>query len=420
MTILPRRTPASVANHAHSAVDAETLRAAGEIVEDVRRRGWTAVCEHALLLGDVTTSTQLVYTAADLQRELDRVNPTDVSLLKRSADQIRAFAVAQRAALTDFSMPLPGGRGGHRVIPVQRAGCYAPGGRYPLPSSVLMTAVTARAAGVQEVWIASPRPSPITLAAAAISGADGLIAIGGAQAIAAMAFGTHVVPRCDMVVGPGNRWVTAAKQLLSGEVGIDMLAGPSELLIIADHTAPPALIAADLLAQAEHDSDAVPMVLCTSAEVLEQVELELEQQLRSLPSAATAEAACANGFAVLVPDLATAIALSDALAPEHLEIMTADASAVAAQCRYYGGIFIGAQSAEVFGDYAIGPNHVLPTGRTARFASGLSVHTFLKVRTWIERDVSQSAEQVIAETARFARLEGLEGHARAAEARRTT
>ena len=418
MTLLPRPSLDEITKRSPGAVDQETLRTAAAIIDDIRRRGWIAVREHGQRLGDIGPSTQLVYDAADLRRELSRVNSEDIALLERSASQIRDFAAAQRATLSDLSMPLPGGRGGHRVLPVQRAGCYAPGGRYPLPSSVLMTAVTARAAGVQEVWIASPRPSPITLAAAAISGADGLIAIGGAQAIAALAIGTEPVPRCDIVVGPGNRWVTAAKQLLAGEVGIDMLAGPSELLIIADHTADAAIIAADLLAQAEHDSDAVPMLLCISGQLIDQVEIELQKQLLSLPSAATAIAACANGFAIQVPDLATATRLSDSIAPEHLEIMTHDSPAVAADCRNYGGIFIGSQSAEVFGDYAIGPNHVLPTGRTARFASGLSVLTFLKVRTWIELSAAPLLEQIITNTARLARLEGLEAHARAAEARK--
>jgi len=418
MTLLPRPSLDEITKRSPGAVDQETLRTAAAIIDDIRRRGWIAVREHAQRLGDIGPSTQLVYDAADLRRELSRVNSEDIALLERSASQIRDFAAAQRATLSDLSMPLPGGRGGHRVLPVQRAGCYAPGGRYPLPSSVLMTAVTARAAGVQEVWIASPRPSPITLAAAAISGADGLIAIGGAQAIAALAIGTEPVPRCDIVDGPGNRWVTAAKQLLAGEVGIDMLAGPSELLIIADHTADAAIIAADLLAQAEHDSDAVPMLLCISSQLINQVEIELQKQLLSLPSAATAIAACANGFAIQVPDLATATRLSDSIAPEHLEIMTHDSPAVAADCRNYGGIFIGSQSAEVFGDYAIGPNHVLPTGRTARFASGLSVLTFLKVRTWIELSAAPLLEQIITNTARLARLEGLEAHARAAEARK--
>jgi len=418
MTLLPRPSLDEITKRSPGAVDQETLRTAAAIIDDIRRRGWIAVREHGQRLGDIGPSTQLVYDAADLRRELSRVNSEDIALLERSASQIRDFAAAQRATLSDLSMPLPGGRGGHRVLPVQRAGCYAPGGRYPLPSSVLMTAVTARAAGVQEVWIASPRPSPITLAAAAISGADGLIAIGGAQAIAALAIGTEPVPRCDIVVGPGNRWVTAAKQLLAGEVGIDMLAGPSELLIIADHTADAAIIAADLLAQAEHDSDAVPMLLCISGQLIDQVEIELQKQLLSLPSAATAIAACVNGFAIQVPDLATATRLSDSIAPEHLEIMTHDSPAVAADCRNYGGIFIGSQSAEVFGDYAIGPNHVLPTGRTARFASGLSVLTFLKVRTWIELSAAPLLEQIITNTARLARLEGLEAHARAAEARK--
>ncbi len=188
-------------------------------------------------------------------------------VLKRTADRIRVFAESQRKSLVDVTMKIPGGEAGHTVSPVNTAGCYAPGGRYPLPSSVLMTAITARAAGVPQVWVASPRPAVATLAAAHVAGADGFIAIGGAQAIGAMAYGVGM-PACDVIVGPGNKWVTAAKSLVSGICGIDMLAGPSEVLVIADGTADADVIAADLLAQAEHDPEARPILISTDAEIV--------------------------------------------------------------------------------------------------------------------------------------------------------
>ena len=208
-----------------------------------------------------------------------------------------------------------------RVAPVDRAGCYAPGGRFPLPSSVLMTAVTARAAGVRDVWVASPRPDDVTLAAAAVAGADALLAVGGAQAIAALAYGAGDVPPCDVVVGPGNRWVTAAKKLVAGHVGIDMLAGPSELVVLADASADPATVAADLLAQAEHDPDALPVLVATDAELVDRVEIELERQLAALPTRDTAEPAIGNGFAVMAGNLDDAIEVCDRLAPEHLQVL---------------------------------------------------------------------------------------------------
>ena len=209
-----------------------------------------------------------VLDKSDLAAAWERVGAEVQALLTRVAGRIRSFAEAQRAALTDVDVAVPGGRAGHKVAPVEVAGCYAPGGRYPLPSSVLMTAVTARAAGVQRVFVASPRPTDVTLAAAHIANADGLLAVGGAQAIAAMAYGVGDVPACDVIVGPGNRWVTAAKSIVSGRCGIDMLAGPSECLVLADETADADIVAADLLAQAEHDADALPVLVTTSTELV--------------------------------------------------------------------------------------------------------------------------------------------------------
>jgi phosphoribosyl-ATP pyrophosphohydrolase/phosphoribosyl-AMP cyclohydrolase/histidinol dehydrogenase len=299
-------------------------------------------------------------------------------------------------------------------VPIERAGCYAPGGRFPLPSSVLMAVVTARAAGVAEVWVASPRPAQVTLAAAFVAGADALLAVGGAQAIGALAFGAGEVPACDAIVGPGNRWVTAAKQRVAGHVAIDMLAGPSELVVLSDDTGDPVLIAADLLAQAEHDTDALPVLVSLDPTLPERVRVELAKQIETLPTAETARAALIQGFAVIEPDLERAVAIVDTLAPEHLQILLADPGLAADRVRHAGALFLGPKSAEVLGDYGAGPNHVLPTSRGARSRAGLSVFTFLRIRTWME--LSDPAE-VARDAAALARLEGLEAHARAADLR---
>lgn len=398
-------------------VDRETLTAASRIVEDVRLRGEAALIEHARRLGDLDQGGRLIYDADDLRQALNLLTAEEHELLERTAERIGNFAAAQRAALSEITVPVPGGRAGHTVSAVERAGCYAPGGRFPLPSSVLMTAVTARAAAVSDVWVASPRPAPITLGAAAVAGATALLAAGGAQAVAALAFGAGTVPACDVVVGPGNRWVTAAKQLVSGRVRIDMLAGPSELVVFADDTADPALVAADLLAQAEHDPDAIPALVTTSGALAADVDAALEAQLASLPTAENARRALANGFAVVVGSIDEGVDACDLLAPEHLEIMTAADARVAVRLAHYGALFVGPRSAEVIGDYGAGPNHVLPTGRTARFSGGLSVFDFLRVRTWLELDDVPGARELARDAASLARLEGLEAHARAADRR---
>jgi len=419
MLLLKRRDPDQIARDRRDPVDAATLAEAKFIVDDVRARGRAALVEHAERLGDLKPGQAVVVDRAGLRRALEQLPASQRVLLESAAERISAFARAQRSCLKDFDMPVLGGVAGHRVAPVARAGCYAPGGRFPLPSSVLMTALTARASGVSEVIVASPRPALATLAAAALADADALLAVGGAQAIAALAYGAgQDLPPVDLIVGPGNRWATAAKMVVSGTVGIDMLAGPSEVLIIADAAADPRLIAADLLAQAEHDADAVPMLVTNSGLLLDTVEEELERQLVDLPTAAIARQALVNGFAAVVATIDKAIELSDRLAPEHLEIMTADSETVAARCKNYGAIFIGAASAEVFGDYGLGPNHVLPTAGCARFTAGLSVFTFLRCRTFLHVSPARGElNRLASETAEFARLEGLEAHARAAAAR---
>jgi phosphoribosyl-ATP pyrophosphohydrolase/phosphoribosyl-AMP cyclohydrolase/histidinol dehydrogenase len=329
------------------------------------------------------------------------------------ASRIKHFAQAQREALADVDVEVTGGRAGHRWVPVSAVGAYAPGGRHPLPSSVLMTVIPAWVAGVKTVWVASPRPTDVTMAAAAVAGADGLLAVGGAQAIAALAFGT-LSPACDLIVGPGNKYVTAAKKHVFGEVGIDGLAGPSEILVIADEHADPALVAADLLAQAEHDIDALPMLVTTSLRLDNNVDYEIALQLADLPTSTVARQALTNGFALVVGSLEEAVAAAEHVAPEHLALHVDQPDALLKDLASYGSVFIGGQSAEAFADYGVGPNHVLPTGGGARFQSGLSIHTFLKAPTWSRLD---DPSQLVDDTVLLARLEGLEAHARAARRR---
>lgn len=415
MSVLPlvpaRDVPAGAAPFADDAL-ADRVAA---IVGEVRRGGDRALLAHARRLGDLAPGGRWRHGREALSAALGRIAPEVRERLSRSAERIRRFAEAQRDCLGDLDTGVAGGRAGHRFLPVEKVGCYAPGGRHPLPSSLLMSVVPARVAGVGLVQVATPRPADLMLAAAALAGADRVIGVGGAQAIAALAYGTESVERCDLVVGPGNRWVTAAKKLVYGDVGIDLLAGPSELVVLADGEADPELVAADLVAQAEHDTDARPVLVSTDAALAAAVQAALSRQLASLPEAATAAASLRAGCCTVASGLDEAVALCNRLAPEHLEVMVSDPDRVLPGLRNYGALFVGAGSAEVFGDYGFGPNHVLPTSGGARFTSGLSVLTFLRPATWMRLDAA--AAPAVRDAAALARLEGLEGHARAAERR---
>ena len=419
MTAAHLLRPRTVAELAHrgGGRDPETLATAARIVADVRTRGEVALREHAERFGDLPRDAPLYYDRPELARALAALAPEHRARLERVAARIAAFAEAQRRALGPVSVPVPGGVAEHCIAPMERAGCYAPGGRYPLPSSVLMTALTARVAGVGDVWVASPKPHPLTLAAAAVAGANGVLAVGGAQAIAALAYGAGPIAPRDVIVGPGNCYVAAAKQLVAGTVAIDMLAGPSELVVFADSSADPATVAADLLAQAEHDPDALPVLVTVDATLVERVERQLASRLDDLPTAEVARAALAHGGAIVVSSVDDAIAACDAIAPEHLQLELRDADAVAPRFAHYGALFVGAGSAEVLGDYGAGPNHVLPTGGTARSSGGLSVYTFLRVRTWLRIADCAAARPLVEDAVWLGRAEGLEAHARAAERR---
>ncbi|KPK03982.1 MAG: hypothetical protein AMS20_09470 [Gemmatimonas sp. SG8_28] len=411
------RTLADVLAARSAGVDRAALTAVREIVEDVRREGDRALRRWAMHFGELKAGEPVFLDRHAIESALDRIEPEAVERLQRVAGRIRRFAEAQRAAVRDHEVALPGGASGWRFVPVERAGCYTPGGRYPLPSSALMSVIPAVIAGVEDIWVASPKPSWETLASAAIAGATGLVAAGGAQAIATLAYGAGPVPPCDVIVGPGNAFVTAAKQLVTERVAIDMLAGPSELVVVADETAEPDLVAADLLAQAEHDPQAIPLLITTDRSFADAVDRALGEQLATLPTADIARVAVGNGGAIVVGSIDDASAACDALAPEHLELHVAEPEALQARLRHYGALFVGANAAEVLGDYGAGPNHVLPTGGTARSAGGLSVLTFLRSQTWLRIDDLSEARELVDDAAWLGRVEGLEGHARAAERR---
>lgn len=410
-------TPQEVEDQDFEPVEPQAREQALAILNDIKANGQEALLKYGRRFGEVAgDSSTLVLGREELKKAFDALPEEQQGVLRRTAARITAFAQAQKSSIQPVEVDIEGGRAGQTVQAVRIAGCYAPGGRYPLPSSVLMTACTARAAGVAEVIVASPKPAEITKAAAHVADADCLLVVGGAQAVGAMAYGVGV-KACDIIVGPGNKWVTAAKSIVSGVCGIDMLAGPSEVLVIADSTADPEVIAADLLAQAEHDVEARPILVTPDASVIRAVNEALRRQLAVLPTRDVAIPAVQKGFAVLTKDMAAAVTVSNRLAPEHLEVQTENALELSKSLTSYGGLFIGMMAAEVLGDYGAGPNHVLPTSCTAKYTGGLSVHTFQKKTTWMHIDDKVKAQQQISDSVMLARLEGLEGHARAAERR---
>ncbi|MDO8184758.1 histidinol dehydrogenase [Conexibacter sp. JD483] len=358
-------------------------------------------------------------------RELAARAPADVrAALDVAAANVRRFAEAQRAALRDVDVEVaPGLHAGHRLVPVGAVGAYVPGGRYRLVSSALMSVLTAKVAGVPRVVAVFPPagaegPSPATVHAALLAGADELVVLGGVQAIGALAYGglPDVAP-VDMVVGAGNAYVTEAKRQVFGQVGIDLLAGPTEILVIADETATPALVAIDLLSQAEHGPTSPAVLVSTSAALAEAVVAEVERRLPEFPDDGTAATAWReHGEVVVVATPEQAVAAADARAPEHLEVHTADPGWYHARLRNYGALFLGEQTTVTFGDKAAGPNHTLPTGLAARYTGGLWAGSFLKVLTY-QRATAAGAAALAPVAAGISRAEGLLGHAAAAEAR---
>jgi histidinol dehydrogenase len=381
-----------------------------EIVEAVRAGGDAAVARFAQRFGD--PPPRRIFPD-EMANAADALEAPALEVIRRAAERIRRFAQAQRAALHDVAIATHGMEIGHRAVPLERAGIYVPGGRYPLPSTVLMCAIPARVAGVAAVVLCTPNASSQTLAAAHEAGVDACYEIGGAQAIAAMAYGTETVRKVDLIAGPGNAYVTAAKRQVYGACGVDMLAGPSELVVIASAGARADLVAADLLAQAEHDPMARVMLLTDDATLAESVDATLQRRLATLSTADTARASLQRSGCYAILPLDRAVERANAIAPEHLALHGAAAESLEPRLHSYGSLFVGALAAQAFSDYGIGPNHVLPTGGSARFTSGLSVLTFLKLRTYLRSGTTLDSD-IVHDTAAFAGIEGLTAHGEAA------
>ncbi|MBL8588179.1 MAG: histidinol dehydrogenase [Methylobacteriaceae bacterium] len=391
-------------------------RAAADIIESVRRDGDAALIELSRRFDAVDlAATGLAVTRQEIAAAHAACAPADLEALAFAAARIRAFHEKQRPADQRWTDAL-GVELGWRWSAIEAVGLYVPGGTASYPSSVLMNAIPAKVAGVRRLVMTVPAPrgelSPLVLAAADLAGVDEIYRVGGAQAVAALAYGTNTIRPVAKIVGPGNAFVAAAKRRVFGTVGIDMIAGPSEVVVMADASANPDWIAADLLAQAEHDAAAQSILVADDAALAAAVERALEAQLAALPRRAVAAASWRDfGAIILVPELADAAPLVDRLAPEHLEIVTADAEALAARVTNAGAIFLGAHTPEAIGDYVGGSNHVLPTARSARFASGLGVLDFLKRTSLLKCDAQALAALAPAAIA-LGRAEGLDAHAR--------
>jgi histidinol dehydrogenase len=396
-----------------SAVDVDA--AVASIIDDVARRGDAALIDYTRRFDRLELSASgLRLTRHEIAEGAAAAPAETVAALRLAAERIESFHHRQLPAPIDYVDAL-GVRLASRWRPIAAAGLYVPGGTAAYPSSVLMNAIPAKVAGVERLVMTVPAPggvlNPLVLAAAELVGIDEVYRVGGAQAIAALAYGTATIAPVDKIVGPGNAYVAAAKRRVFGTVGIDMIAGPSEILVVADRHNDPRWIAADLLSQAEHDGAAQSILLTDDAAFAAQVEAMVERYLASLPRAQIARASWeAHGAILLVADWAEAAALIDRIAPEHLELALDEADALAEQVRHAGAIFLGRYTPEAIGDYIAGPNHVLPTARSARFASGLGVLDFLKRSSLVRCDAASLA--ALAPSAiRLAEAEGLEAHA---------
>ena len=388
------------------------------VIAAVRERGDDAVREYSRKF-DKYEGDALEISAAERDAAVAALDPQTRADTEFAIARVEAFAQAQLATMLPLEVEdLAGVHLGHRIIPIERIGAYVPGGRYPILSAPVMTIVPAKVAGCEEVIAClPPNAHPAMIAGCHLSGADRIFRVGGAQAIAAMAYGTSTIPAVDKIVGPGNAYVNEAKRQVFGQVGIDQLAGPSEIYIVADETAAPRLLAIDMLAQAEHDVHTRVGLITTSRRVAEETLAEVEKQLVDLPTANVAAPAWRQfGEIVLCPDEATMLAYSDYIAPEHLQVHTRDPHATAKKLRNYGSIFIGTLASVVYSDKCCGTNHTLPTMRAGRYTGGLWVGSFVKVCThqWMEQ---AGVEAVAPPAIRQSTTEGMEGHRRAAAAR---
>lgn len=401
-------------------------RAAAGILADVKARGDAAVLDYTNKFDRLSAASvaALEIPRAELQAALDGLEPARRDALQQAADRVRMYHERQKRECGSDGFKFTEADGtvlGQKVTPLDRVGIYVPGGKAAYPSSVLMNAIPAKVAGVAEVIMVVPTPdgvkNPLVLAAAQIAGVDRVFTIGGAQAVGALAHGTATIPQVDKIVGPGNAYVAAAKRRVFGIVGIDMIAGPSEILVLADGSTDPDWVAMDLFSQAEHDELAQSILVCPDAAYLERVQASVDKLIEGMPRKDVIRTSLTNrGAMVKVRDMEEACAIANLIAAEHLEISAAEPNRWADQIRHAGAMFLGRFSSESLGDYCAGPNHVLPTSRTARFSSPLGVYDFQKRSSIIQ--VSEAGAQTLGKVAaELAYGEGLQAHARSAELR---
>ena len=402
--------------------DSEVVTTVSAILEDVRQRGDAALLEYTAKFDrvEVASAAELELTSNELEAALDAIEHGHRQALEAAAGRVRAYAEHQKMESWSYT-EADGTVLGQKVTPMDRAGLYVPGGKAAYPSSVLMNAIPAKVAGVPELIMVVPTPggdrNDLVLAAAAISGVDRVFTVGGAQAVAALAYGTDTIPRVDKITGPGNAYVATAKRMVYGVVGIDMIAGPSEILVVCDGKTDPDWIAMDLFSQAEHDEDAQSILVSPDSDFIERVKASIEKLLADMPRADIIKTSLANRAALIeARDMDDAIEVANHVAPEHLELSMDDAEQWAQKIRHAGAIFMGRYTAEALGDYCAGPNHVLPTSGTARFSSPLGVYDFQK-RSSLIGCSAQGASDLGKIASTLAHGEGLIAHARSAEYR---
>ncbi len=405
-------------NDFYHTTDLENLKSATKIIEDVKNNGDDAIIKYCRQFGDGNFSNASDFLVSD--KEIDEAfnltSEKTVATLKKCIENVKNFAQEQLKCIKNLDLQIQDSLLGHRIIPIEKVLCYVPGGNYPLPSSAIMTTVPAKVAGVKEICLTSPRIKPQTIVAAKLSGADKIYKLGGVQAISAFAYGSETINPVDKIVGPGNKYVTFAKKYVYGKCSIDFLAGPSEVLIIADDNQDPKLVSADILAQCEHDRDARGYLICFSEDFAQKVIDSAKKQLETLETKDIAQVSFEKSVAIVVKNIQEAIEISNKRAPEHLELMFNGADEISDKFTNYGSLFIGSNCAEVFGDYCSGTNHVLPTNSAARYTGGLNVFDFIKIQTYqmISKNYSQELSALASE---LAAQEGLMGHKLASDLR---
>lgn len=385
-----------------------------EIIADVRKNGNSAVKKYSAKFDGIETDCREL-SEDEIENAVKSLDDEVLEALKFSVRNVEEFAKAQLGSVKNTMVQADGAILGHKIIPLEKVGCYIPGGNYPLPSTAIMTIVPAVVAGVKEIIAVSPKAKPVTVAAAKLAGATKIFNIGGVQAIAALAYGTETIDAVDKIIGPGNKYVATAKKIVYGDCGIDFVAGPSEVMVVADNSANPEFVAADLLAQCEHDKDARAYLLCFDRDFAVKVDECARKFLETLQTADIARVSYEKSTAYVVKDLQEAVEIANKKAPEHLELCLNEVENSVDLFRNYGSLFIGNYSAEVFGDYVSGTNHTLPTGRAARYTGGLSVFDYIKIQTFQK---IENVEKFAKYASILAEQEGLFAHKLASDVRK--